>query len=659
MPDSSGQKPQEVQDLDALLEKSRRVRRRYEGRWYLQLAYYQGRQWIGWDGARLYDVMLEPWQVKLVDNRIQPIVRTEIAKMTKSRPAFVATPRTAEEEDVRAALVAERVLEFEWTELDLQRKQRQALLWSRICGAGFLKVCWDSQRGDMLEVFVGPEGDVLKDSNGRPMSTNRQDVRQIIGGMPDEVRAGIKTKRIHMGDVHVEVRTPFEIYPDPLAAEEGIESAEWVIEEAVRSPGYVEERYGVELEPDAEAVAGIAESRLPGIGTDTAGGNRDGVLVRELWMKPCGKHPRGRHVVWAGGRVLREEHNPYPWLPYVMFRGVPVPGRFWPSSVTEQLISPQTELNKRRAQIAENAQRIGNPPLMKSRQANVEWTGLPGEEVVYDDTMPNSLPQFLQVPEMPGYVREDIQRIEASMREIAGQHEVSSGTVPAGVTAASAINLLQEADDTRLGPDIADMEAALAGLGRRVLDLVGMYYTDQRVVKIAGDDGSWEIFPFRGSMLTGHADINVQAGSAMPRSKAAKQAAMQELLNLVLQYGVPVKPRDLRKFFADYEVAGLERMFSELGTDERQVQRENRRLGVGEPVQINSYDDDQVHVDGHTEWFKTPEFESRPEHIKAAAIAHVEMHKRRMSPPPMTGPDGMPIAPAQNGFPVPPNAPVP
>jgi hypothetical protein len=42
------------------------------------------------------------------------------------------------------------------------------------------------------------------------------------------------------------------------------------------------------------------------------------------------------------------------------------------------------------------------------------------------------------------------------MTEISGIHDVSKAMVPTGVTAASAINLLQEADDTRLGPEIAE-----------------------------------------------------------------------------------------------------------------------------------------------------------------------------------------------------------
>src|SRR5204863_4780511 len=131
--------------------------------------------------------------------------------------------------------------------------------------------------------------------------------------------------------------------------------------------------------------------------------------------------------------------------------------RFWPDSLVTQLRRRQVDLNRRLSQIAENAERIGNPPLLvpSSMGEDFTWNGLPGEVVVFQDNgSSNAAPAFMQVPEQPGYVREDIPRIEQSMMEISGQHEVSGAQGPAGVTAASALNLLQEADKTRLGPDV-------------------------------------------------------------------------------------------------------------------------------------------------------------------------------------------------------------
>jgi hypothetical protein len=122
-----------------------------------------------------------------------------------------------------------------------------------------------------------------------------------------------------------------------------------------------------ELEPDAYATPGAMEAGSRSISAAGDSGKKTGVKVREYWSLPCRDYPKGAHVVYAPGTktVLLAEDLPYPWLPYVMFRGLVRPGTFWPAGI-DDLISPQTELNKSLSQIEENAERIGNPPLIEA-----------------------------------------------------------------------------------------------------------------------------------------------------------------------------------------------------------------------------------------------------------------------------------------------------
>ncbi len=640
-----------TQELDQRLAASREIRRRFEGQWFINLSFFLGYQWVEFDGRSLWEPDLEPWQVKIVDNRIQPAVRVDIAKMTKSRPVFVGVPRTSDEEAIGAARLAEANMDYQWDQLDLQRKLRAALSWSRMCSAGFWKVCWDSSKGRQMTVMADAQGATLKNQNGGLVLP-----AHVANMDPSTLADGIKEKQIPLGDISVEVRSPFQMFVDPLCNEEGLENAEWIGEESVQSQTYVADRYGKDIGADTDFQAGTMEAMLPaGIGQRGAQTYR-GVKVREYWAQPSSENPQGKHVVWAGGQVLLEEGNPYPKLPYVMFRATPVPGRFWPDATVTPLISPQTELNKRKSQIAENAQRIGNPPLLIPEGNDYEYSGLAGGELRYQVTgSPADVPSFLVPPEMPGYIREDIARIESSIQEISGQHDISHGAVPAGVTAASAINLLQEADDTRLGPDIQDMERSLADAGRRITWLTQHYYTDERMLRISGEDGGWDIVSFKGKSLDGNEDIGVQAGSALPRSKAAKQAAIQDVLNLMLQYGQPPKDRDMRRAFEAYDVGGLDRLFADLGEDERQIQRENMKMTNGVVVEINSYDNDAAHIDGHEQFQKSAAYDRLDDSVKAIFEAHVDAHRQRLTPPPGTipmGPDGPPPPPpTQTGAP--------
>jgi hypothetical protein len=578
--DSAGQRPRDSvsEDLEERLTRSRAVRQREERKWILQLAYYGGRQWTAIDGSgRLYEPEIGPHKLRLVDNRIMPGVLTQVAKMSKMRPSMSVAPSSGDQLDFDAAKMGETVLDEKWESLDLTRKRRQAILWSRVCAAGFWKICWDDRRGDPFEVMAVDDGagqdKILLGPDQQPLRSDDPTVAAVLNNVDPAVAETARAKTLFPGDVMVAVRSPFAIFPDPLAPEEGLEDTDWLIEESIVSPAYIRDRYNVDLEADTSASAGVMESRMPGLEGD---GSKVGVIVREFWARKCAEFPQGQKVVYAQGQVLEAGNNPYGWLPHVMFRGTPYPGRFWPTCFTEQSISPQTELNNIKSQIHENAARVGNPPLAKSRQADVSWDGLPGSVLEYNDTLQNSLPSFLQVPEMPAYIQNLVPELLDSISDSSGQHEVSQGAVPTGVTAAAAINLLQEADDTRIGPDIEDMEKSLADAGKRILQLVATYYTDGRILRIAGDEQSWTIIPdFKGAMLRGNTDVQVQAGSTMPRSKAAQQAAMQEMVGLLVQYGYQMDQRSLRRFFMDYGVGGLDRLTNEIDADEKQVAREH------------------------------------------------------------------------------------
>src|SRR5438105_145260 len=132
-----------VQDLDDLFSASQAIRRQYDWQAYLNIAFMEGNQWVAWDGNQLWEPPVEDWREKVVDNRIQPFVKTEIAKMTKTRPQWVGVPKTQSDQDVGAARYAEMALEDAWKRHNMLRKLRAALLWSRCTGAGFWKVWWD------------------------------------------------------------------------------------------------------------------------------------------------------------------------------------------------------------------------------------------------------------------------------------------------------------------------------------------------------------------------------------------------------------------------------------------------------------------------------------------------------------------------------------
>jgi hypothetical protein len=667
-----------VEDLEERLNASRNLRRVQEGRWLVNLAMYLDHQWISVDpSGRVFNVGNDSDLPTLQDNRIMPSVRSDIAKMTKSTPVWVGVPANRSDEEIQSARLREDVFDHYWQRLQMRRKLRNALMFQRNCAAGFFKITWDDYSDTGKKATA-----VFRQGEKKPLRS-RQGIYRSMQEVPEDLRDGLEERTVRFGEPCIEVKSPFEILPDALATEDGVMTCEYIGEECIYTPAYLQRRFGGDWEGDAKSSGGTLESRYPGfagvLGNDRGAAGRKGVKCREYWSLPGIDGPRGKHCFWtAQGKMLFEEELPYPWLPYTMLGGYPA-GRFWPEAPTTYLISPQTELNKTLSQIAANAERIGNPPRARPAGSLVEgedWHGLPGEEIIYEDLGgPNSVPQFLQVPEMPVYIQARIEQLHESIDFIAAHSEVSQGGAPPGVTAASAINLLQEANDTSLGPDIAEMEDACTDLGRKLLWMLARYADDERLLRISGENGAWDIKAWRGNQLRDGGADEVQAGSGIPQSKAAKQAAIFQYFNAFIQAGQAPPPRELRKIMRDMEVGGLEHFFSDVGRTEAQVQEEHRKMleGFGsdnpqpvlQPIQgappdprtgqipmqqvttgdgtglfyglpINDFDQDQDHLDGHYEFFRSPRFlelmygPPQQQGLAILMLGHAKLHEMRL-----------------------------
>jgi hypothetical protein len=619
--------------LDEKYRQAKSARRLLEPQWFMSLAFFQNRQWLAFAGDRLIEPrgLDDPGRITETENRITGIVRTELAKLTKGRPVWSATPTSSDDEDMNAADLSERIMRYQWQNLNVRKHDLKALEWSRICGSGFLKVVWDPTLGDPVDVLVRPDGGLMADETGKTMRGDSQ----VAKAFAEATGAEVKSKRIAPGDLKVEAPSPFGMFVDPLC--DVFEDAEWLIEESVKSVDYVKRHYDVTLKPDTSANPGLVEMQLMG-GTAGAGTTYKGVKLRQYWSKPCEEFPAGVRIVWAQGKVLDRDDKPFDPMPYIMYTGIPVPGRLHGMGIVELLQGPQTELNLTLSQMAENRNRVGNPTGVAAKQAIgdpeifLEKISQAGGWHFFDESgSAHPIPQYLEPPALPDYVKDTPDSIRRAMEDISGQHEVTNAQVPPGVTAAAAISLLLDQDDTRLALAVTDHEEGLGRIGTKVLEHVARYYTDSRMIKIAGDDGAWEIFDFRNTDLRGNTHIEVQANSTFPQTQAAKQAMMKDIITMMTQTGNGLHGRQLSQFFRDLGLGATDHLIQEYTRNETQVNRENVILARGVPLPINpSYDDNQAHVDGHTDYMKSATYAKFSPQVKKCFEDHLAAHQQEL-----------------------------
>lgn len=617
--------------------KMKNARSSFERQWYLNMAFYYGKQNVVMTryntiGNKLITPPAPPWRVRSVINRIRPIIRTELSKLTSQKPSATVIPASSEDTDLFAARAGEQIWESLYRDKKLKNVIRRAMWWTVVCGNGYIKSYYDKYKKDQ------------------------------VSKQP--------------GDICFDPETPFHILVPDLREEE-LENQPYLIHSSTRSPEYVQMHYketldGKEVKPNSNQANDILDDAfLNLVGTNSADYNS--VLLHEVWIKPgCHpKFPEGAVFTTTEDQVL-QFYPMYPYshneFPFAKFDHIPT-GKYYSESVIVDLIYPQREYNRTRGQIVEAKNRMAKPQLAAALGSiNVaKITSEPGLVIEYKPGFQPPTPIPLQ--SLPQYVINEVQQLQIDMDDISGQHEVSRGAVPPGVTAATAISFLQEQDDSKLVHTIDSLESGIEKLAKHALSYVVQFWDIPRMVKVTGTDGSFDAVMFKGSELNGNTDIVIEAGSALPTSKAAKQALIMDLMKLGF-----IKPEE---GLAIMEMGGISSLYESVQIDQAQARRENLKMQnlnpeiikqsmappvdpetgmelppdvnprTGQPklpdpaIPVNTWDNHAIHIDTHNRFRKSQKFEQLSIEHKMLFELHVQKHMEAIAAPHI---GGMPTA---------------
>lgn len=558
-------------------------RKSVERQWYINLAFYFGKQNVqvqtvsSSSGAfRLVLPQAPPWRVRLVINRIRPIIRKEIANLFGQKPRFDVVPAGTEDLDFVAARAGEQIFDYVYDGKEVKTKLKQAGWWACITGTGFIKTWWDPNIQDTL--------------SKKP------------------------------GDLCIEPVTPFNLYIPNMRALE-VEDQPYIIHAATHDESWVNTKFPdiKGYETTTEAILQDSFMNMP----SNTNMQSTQVLVLECWIKPgCHKKlPNGGMITVVGGKVAYitktypYEHGRYPFKKVV---NIPS-GKFYGEAMLTDLVPIQKEFNRTRSQIVEAKNLLGKPKLMAQRGSidPSKVTSEPGQVILVN--LGFQMPEALQLPPLPEYVVQSLDLLLTDMSDISGMHEVSNGQNPAQVTSATALSFLQEQDDTMLSDTTDSLESAVQATGRDVLALCQQYWTIGRKIKILGTDGAFDATVLSGADLRGNTDLRVESGSALPTSKAAKLALIMDLIKMAI-----IPPQQALEMM---EIGGIEKVYDDYLADKRQAQRENLRMEAGATdLLANEFDNHAVHIVVHNRFRKSQTYETLPVENKREFQNHVMAH---------------------------------
>lgn len=450
--------------------KSSHDRQKAELRWKDAKNFYQGRQW---DGVRSFGIPGRSSESKRlrpcpVDNYFLAQVEGLVGDIC-DKPVDIQIKPT-EPGDEQAAFKLEKAVQHIWYlnrgDRKLEFIARRAVLYGPLIG----KVYWDP------------------DWIGSPANP-------------------------YVGEIRFFGVSPANFFVDPRvkAVDEGVlEQAEFVIYAVRRSLAYIRKHYperGGEVQPDT--YAGYVNT----LDEDASELSPEDVeaLVIEFWYKGeplAPEYPRrqeevlapdlprreGVHLaVVAGGILLKHVPYAYPWYPFVMEWMYPCDDTIYGFSDAHNMLLPQLVINKLNELAIEGAaiQSKGNwitdegnirNVAQFQRYAHMGGSVLPAVDANRIRREPGG--------NVPGSLFTHYKQEQLALETVTGRFDIAQGRAPRGVRAASAIAMLLQQGAGRVRQRARAMASFVQQLVQKMIDLIGMYYTEERLVRVVGSDNT-------------------------------------------------------------------------------------------------------------------------------------------------------------------------
>lgn len=497
---------QEVQDLRDSVQS---IRRTEEQEWVRAWQFYKGNHWVTYNQHGNLSNIAASDKPRIVVNFILHTVQTKLGHLIKNKPVLTGVPENSDEESRNATRIGVKVLEAYWRKLRMRAKLTESILWTLIAGKCLFKVYWDPQAGGTASL----PGASLQGPDGMPMM--EQD-----GSMPRS-----EDNTIPLGDLSVEVAYPHEVYVDPGAQD--IEHTTRLLHRTFKPISWVKKRYpekAAKLQPiDPSTAEGMSIIRqLHGLNDAVASKIQDRIEVIEAWFRPSDEYPQGLFAVFAGGEQMESGPTPegYPPIPFVSLDEIRT-DTWYSTSTARQMIDTNKIIDIELSQ-QEHLRKVLRFKTLLPYQANISkaaWDERDDEIVEYFHPFK---PEPYAPPSLPPHHIELRNSLIGLMKELSGNIDVMAGMASGETRSGRMVSYLQEYAGTVLGVVAQNVEQAIEDLGNMMLVILQDKVREDRMIPYIGRNRRTEILHFKGEDIKGMHSVIVQAGSALPLSRAER-----------------------------------------------------------------------------------------------------------------------------------------
>ncbi len=519
---------------------------------------------------------------RFIVNHLFDLTETKVSQMTRIKPNVEVLPTNDEWEDRASAKVVSSLIKHLWYINNIDFLTQNMQRYARIFGEAFTFLLWDEDKGDLSPLYVAAK----------------------------EVGREKEVEKKFLGDVCYEVELPWRTL---LHRTDCIDKSEYVIRVKVEPTEKLKTRYP-KVKDEIEVQDDIFVFDVHRLNDKFI---EQHSVTYTMYHKNTKEVGDGYFAKWTKDVLLETKDKGFLHgeLPIVRLTDLDVPEVLNGVSRYET-VGPMQRMHNNLSSLAAKSIYLGAHPkwMMPRGAAKIEQLGNDSTVVQFQ----GAIAPVLVTPEpMSKDAFAFRQNIKEEMQTVYGSHGISRGEIPKGITAASALQFLNELESERASTDIAKHSFMIRDLARLTAAVAGEFYDteDGRMVRIVGENNKFLIRHFDAAHLHKSYDIRFDNSTGLPDTKSAK---IQRILEAMQRNPTMLSPGRWEELL---ELGNTEKMHSLISEAIRSADSENEDLLSGFGAEMpEEWEDHIQHWDSHVKAMQSRQFKSEADPVARAAL---------------------------------------
>lgn len=525
-------------------------------------------------------------------NHLYEMTENLVSRMTRVKPAVEIIPSNDEYEDKNAAKSVKLLLQHLWYINDTDTLTQKVHRQKYIFGESYLNIDWDKTKGDLHPDYV-----------------NKKDLSD------SEIKELHKEGKLKTGDVCYSIELPWEVLPE--CGNDYSKTKSIILTDCKHIEEIKYEYPGKDIKADKD----LTSFSLTSMKDETLSKH---VKVHTFYYKADEHFPKGKKIIFTNNVILSDEDDigfSHGDFPVIRLTDIDIPGQLHGMSRYEQTLILQNAHNNLSQSIMKNEFLMAAPKWVMPRgAAKLEQLANGRTVIQYQGAVPPQLVQMNPTSPTSFNFRD---KTEIELGTIMGVHQVSRGEPPKGITAAVALQFLNEQETERAISDIAKHNNFIVEMAKKSISVAGDHYQvdDGRMLRLLGKENKYLIKYFDTANLHKDYDIKIQNSSALPESKSAR---MERILQ-TMQYAPTLFTQE--RWAELLEFGSTEKMHTLITEAIQAAESECEDLLEGNPVEEpKEWEDLIIHLRVHYKKMQARSFKEDVSFAnRMAFIQHVKV----------------------------------